>query len=214
MRRAGVAAAVAALVMALAGCGGGSTPVATTPTPVNNTLPLVVDLGPNLNGQTVGADNSLYTNVSICNPGTATCQTIDHVLVDTGSSGLRILSSALGLAVPYVTDANKNGLGNCIQYPDTSFQWGPMALVDVHLAGGSGFEHTDSDHSRRRISAVRRRLAARAGWRRTRYRAWARTGFWVWGFSGRIAVRRAHRPRLPTCTSVVRQRDALRPPWR
>ncbi len=133
MRRAGVAAAVAALLMALAGCGGGGTPAATTPTPVNNTLPLVVDLGPNLNGQTVGADNSLYTSVSICTPGTATCQTIDHVLVDTGSSGLRILSSALGLAVSYVTDANQNGLGNCIQYPDTSFQWGPMALVDVHL---------------------------------------------------------------------------------
>ncbi|HSR06175.1 MAG TPA: DUF3443 family protein [Bryobacteraceae bacterium] len=133
MRRAGAAAAVAALVVVLAGCGGGGTPAATTPTPVNNTLPLVVDLGPSLNGQTVGADNSLYTSVSICNPGTATCQTIDHVLVDTGSSGLRILSSAIGLALPYVTDASSNGIGNCIQYPDTSFQWGPMALVDVHL---------------------------------------------------------------------------------
>ena len=133
MRRAGVAAGVAAVAFLAAGCGGGGTPAATTPTPVNNTLPLVVDSGPSLNGQTVGFDNSLYTSVSICNPGTATCQTIDHVLVDTGSSGLRILSSSLGLAVPYVTDANKNGIGNCIQYPDTSYQWGPMALVDVHL---------------------------------------------------------------------------------
>ncbi len=72
--------------------------------------------------------------MSICNPGTATCQTIDHILVDTGSSGLRILSSAVGLSLPYMTDASSNGIGNCIQYPDTSFQWGPMALVDVHLA--------------------------------------------------------------------------------
>ena len=127
-----MAAAVAALVVVLAGCGG-SAAVAPTPVTVNNTLPLVVDAGPSLNGQTVGFDNSLYTSVSICNPGTATCQTIDHILVDTGSSGLRILSSAMGLALPYVTDANQNGLGNCIQYPDTSFQWGPMALVDVHL---------------------------------------------------------------------------------
>jgi hypothetical protein len=132
MRRAGIAAAVAALVVVLAGCGG-SAAVATTPVTVNNTLPLAVDLGPNLNGQTVGFDNSLYVSVSICNPGTATCQTIDHVLVDTGSSGLRILSSAMGLSLPYVTDASSNGIGNCIQYPDTSFQWGPMALVDVHL---------------------------------------------------------------------------------
>ena len=133
MRRAGAAAAVAALVTALAGCGG-SAAVAPTPVTVNNTLPLVVDAGPSLNGQTVGFDNSLYTSVSICNPGTGTCQTIDHILVDTGSSGLRILSSAVGLALPYVTDASNNGIGNCIQYPDTSFQWGPMALVDVHLS--------------------------------------------------------------------------------
>ena len=97
MRRAVVAAATAALLAILTGCGGGA-PAATTPTPVNNTLPLIVDLGPNLNGQTVGFDNSLYTSVSICNPGTATCQTIDHILVDTGSSGLRILSSAMGLS--------------------------------------------------------------------------------------------------------------------
>lgn len=133
MRRTCAAAAVAALVMILAGCGG-SAAVAPTPVTVNNTLPLVVDAGPSLNGQTVGFDNSLYTSVSICNPGSGTCQTIDHILVDTGSSGLRILSSAVGLSLPYVTDASSNGIGNCIQYPDTSFQWGPMALVDVHLS--------------------------------------------------------------------------------
>ena len=134
MRRAGVAAAAAALLLVLTGCGGGGAAATTTATPVTNTLPLLVDLGPNLNGQTVGFDNSLYVSVSICNPGTATCQTIDHILVDTGSSGLRILSSAVGLSLPYMTDASSNGIGNCIQYPDTSFQWGPMALVDVHLA--------------------------------------------------------------------------------
>ena len=86
MRRASVAAALAALVtitlaMALAGCGGGSAPVATTPTPVSNTQQIVVDLGPNLNGQTVGADNSLYTTVQICLPGGTACQTIEHGLV-------------------------------------------------------------------------------------------------------------------------------------
>ncbi len=138
MRRAGAAAAVAALVAVLAGCGGGSTPAATTPTPVNNTLPLVVDTGPSLNGQTVGFDNSLYTSVSICNPGTATCQTIDHVLVDTGSSGLRILSSALGLALPYVTDANSNGIGNCIQYPGYQLPMGADGAGGRAFAGGSG----------------------------------------------------------------------------
>ncbi len=133
MRRYGAAAALAALAMLLAGCGGSSSTSTTTST-VSNTLPLVVDSGPTVNGQSVGYDNSLYTTVSICNPGTATCQSIDHILVDTGTTGLRILSSAIGLSLGYVTDANSNGLGNCIQYPDTSFQWGPMALVDIHLS--------------------------------------------------------------------------------
>jgi len=136
MRRASLAAAAAALVtVTLAGCGGGSTPATTTPTPVLNTQQIVVDLGPDLNGQKVGADNSLYTNVQICLPGSSTCQTIDHVLVDTGSSGLRLLSTAVGLSLSYITDASSNGIGNCIQFPDTSFQWGPMAKVDVHMAG-------------------------------------------------------------------------------
>ncbi|MDP8988534.1 MAG: DUF3443 domain-containing protein [Acidobacteriota bacterium] len=133
MRRAGAAAAVAALAGVLAGCRGSSASTTTTTT-LTNTLPLVVDLGPTVNGQSVGYDNSLYTTVSICNPGTATCQSINHILVDTGSSGLRILSSALGLSLTYMTDAKSNGIGNCIQYPDTSVLWGPMALVDVHLA--------------------------------------------------------------------------------
>ncbi len=140
MRRASVAAALAALVtitlaMALAGCGGGSAPVATTPTPVSNTQQIVVDLGPNLNGQTVGADNSLYTTVQICLPGGTACQTIDHILVDTGSSGLRLLSTAVGLPLTYIADASNNQIGNCLQFPDTSFQWGPMVKVDVHMAG-------------------------------------------------------------------------------
>ena len=137
MRRVRLAATWAVPVMvamALVGCGGGaSTPA--TPTPTPNTQQIVVDLGPNLNGQTVGADNSLYTNVTICLPGSATtCQTIDHILVDTGSSGLRLLSTSVGIPLTYIVDANNNGIGNCIQFPDTSFQWGPMAKVDVHLA--------------------------------------------------------------------------------
>ena len=134
MRRAGVAAALAALAMALAGCSGGGA-AAVTPTPLLNTQQLVVDLGPNLNGTPVGADNSLYTSVTICLTGTATCQTIDHILVDTGSSGLRILSTVMGLTLPFATDAKSNILGNCMQYPDTSYQWGPVVTADVLLAG-------------------------------------------------------------------------------
>ncbi len=38
-----------------------------------------------------GTRNMLQTSVTICVPGTNTCQTIDNIQVDTGSQGLRIL---------------------------------------------------------------------------------------------------------------------------
>jgi hypothetical protein len=136
MRRASLAAAATILLMVgLAACHSGSSSAGTTPTPVNNVQPVVADFGPSVNGQLVGFDNSLYTTVIICMPGTTTCQTIDHILVDTGSTGLRILSSQIGMTLPYITDTTNNLIGNCIQYSNTSYQWGPIAKVDVDLAG-------------------------------------------------------------------------------
>ena len=38
----------------------------------------------------------------MCVPGTTTCQTIDHVQVDTGSFGLRLLASQLTLSLPVI----------------------------------------------------------------------------------------------------------------
>ena len=119
-------AAAAVLLMSLSGCwvvsigsntSIGTTPSTTpgtTPTAVNNVQPVVLDYGPTFNGQQAGHDNALYTTVTICQPGTAICQSIDHVLIDTGSTGLRILSSVLTLTLPFTTDANNNLIGNCI----------------------------------------------------------------------------------------------------
>jgi hypothetical protein len=55
--------------------------------------------------------------------------------VDTGSTGLRILSSQLTITLPYSKDANNHSIGNCIQYADYSYQWGPVASADVKMAG-------------------------------------------------------------------------------
>jgi hypothetical protein len=55
-----------------------------------------------------GVPDLVFTTVTICAPGSTTnCQTIDHVQVDTGSVGLRIISSVLasGLALPQQQDA-------------------------------------------------------------------------------------------------------------
>ena len=131
--------AVAAIVASLAGCGGGggggnnnggsgTTP---TPPPVNNTQPVTVDAGP------AGFPNLLFTSVTICAPGATTnCQTIDHIQVDTGSAGLRILSSVLSpaLSLRQQIDASGNPIVECAQFVD-GFAWGPVKIADVRLAG-------------------------------------------------------------------------------
>ncbi|MDE3106455.1 MAG: DUF3443 family protein, partial [Acidobacteriota bacterium] len=59
------------------------------PAALDNRVPLVVDQGVG----SAGASNQSYITVNVCAPGTASCQTIDHVLVDTVSVGLRLLAS-------------------------------------------------------------------------------------------------------------------------
>lgn len=107
--------------------GGGSTP---TPTPVNNIQPVQVALGPTGNDV-----NELLTNVTICVPGTSNCQTISNVLVDTGSTGLRLFASVVTLSLPRATDASGNPLGNCTQFASNNYTWGPVAKAGVQLAG-------------------------------------------------------------------------------
>ena len=95
-----------------------------------NVLPVSVDPGP---ADTV---NVPFVSVTVCVPGTNTCQTIDHVSVDTGSSGLRIVSSVLSpsLALPQQTAGNGNALVECTQFAD-GYSWGPVKTADVRLDG-------------------------------------------------------------------------------
>ncbi len=76
-------------MLVMASCSGGSSSSSsTTTTPAsNNSVTLSVGAGP-----TGTYINGIFTNVTICQPGSTTnCQTVDNVLVDTGSIGLRIL---------------------------------------------------------------------------------------------------------------------------
>jgi len=83
------------------------------------------------------APNAAFTSVTICNPGSTTiCQAIDGILVDTGSSGLRILESAIPLlTLNKLSDGSGNTLENCSTQPDGSFRWGPVEGADVYIAG-------------------------------------------------------------------------------
>jgi hypothetical protein len=98
--------------------GGGST---------QNSVPLSVDAGPAGTGF-ISADVA-FASVTLCVPGTNNCQTIDHVDVDTGSYGLRILKSALTLPL-----AQESNLVECAQFV-SFFTWGPVMLADVKMGG-------------------------------------------------------------------------------
>ena len=96
----------------------------------------MVDAGPA--PQSFTTINEAFVTVTVCIPGTATCQTIDHVLVDTGSSGLRLLSAAgggeLNIALPQANDSSGNPLYECLAFLD-GYTWGSVATADITVAG-------------------------------------------------------------------------------
>jgi hypothetical protein len=97
-------------------------------------LDLVVDPGPpNL---TNPYTNGLFASATLCVPGTTTCQTFDHLLVDTGSVGVRVLESELTLALPVVASSSGVPLAECTPFVDGT-AWGPVRMADVTLGGES-----------------------------------------------------------------------------
>lgn len=125
-----------------AACGGGgsggasiSTTSAQTPTSVANAAANVaaisVDYGIS------GVPNMPFVSVTVCTPGSGTrCQTIDHVLVDTGSWGLRVFAAQLpqSVALPQSTSANGGALAECMQFFD-GYTWGSVRTADVQIGG-------------------------------------------------------------------------------
>ncbi len=132
------------LCLALTSCGGGGDSLSGgsssnsggsgtgSVTPASNVVSVTVSGGPS----GVNAINTLYTTVTVCVPGTTTCQTIDNIQVDTGSYGLRILAPVLTLSLPVVAAASGGGLVECTEFDD-GYSWGPVALVDLTISGES-----------------------------------------------------------------------------
>ena len=111
------------LFSGIAGCGGGS---GSSGPPAVYSNQVVVSL---LSGQW----NIPTVSVTLCLPGTATCQTVDNILLDTGSVGLRISHSVLTLNLPPVTD-NGSNVDECYQFSSGSV-FGPVVSADVVLGG-------------------------------------------------------------------------------
>ncbi len=124
-------AAAGACVGVLA-CGNSSSSGSGT---VQNTMTFTIDAGP-----ANSYFNGGFATVTVCTPGsTSQCQTISGVLIDTGSSGLRLLKSVLTVPLTQQNASNGNPIVECNQFLD-GYTWGPVQLADVKLAG----EHANS----------------------------------------------------------------------
>jgi hypothetical protein len=133
--RMSLSAALCLVAISCGGGGGSSVGVGSgtsSPPAGNNVVSVIVDQGPTVNGSV----NTLFTTITVCAPGSTTsCQTIDHIQVDTGSYGLRLLAPVLTLTLPVEKLANSsNSLVECTIFLD-GYSWGPVATADVQIGG-------------------------------------------------------------------------------
>ncbi|HEY2000103.1 DUF3443 family protein [Paraburkholderia sp.] len=136
--------ATVALVTLLAACGGGggsgssgSNDSGLPPSPgaqpvaanAGNTAPIMV--GPGV----ANVINIPTVSVKVCVPGTTTCQIINNIQVDTGSFGLRIVSTALLAPLPLAPAPVATGrtLAECTTFADGS-SWGTVRTATVQIA--------------------------------------------------------------------------------
>jgi hypothetical protein len=117
--------------------GSGSSSSSSSGAIVSNVI--AVTVGPGPAAAMGGTFNIPYASVKVCQPGSSTCATIDDVLVDTGSVGLRLMASALtaaGLTLAVTADPSNpgNSIAECLPFAD-GYTWGPVAVTDVSLSG-------------------------------------------------------------------------------
>ena len=132
--------------LSLSGCGsgGGSSSLTSScqttgsGTTAYNILPLYLgtsgDNNPNICGSAI---NNPCTDVTICDSSGSNCQTISNILVDTGSSGLRIFQSALSTPTA-LTPVTISGspVGECEAFGNGTYgDWGPLVYAQVKLSG-------------------------------------------------------------------------------
>ena len=134
------------LLLTLAACGGGGSGGASTAAPGTmatfppsmaklsdaNVVPVMVQAGPGRNA------NIPYVSVTVCQPLTNQCKTIDNVMLDTGSTGLRLFASQLQaaptLALPAHSAHGSSTVSECAQFL-TMVAWGQVHVADVVMGG-------------------------------------------------------------------------------
>ena len=119
------------LCVLLAGCPGGGDDGTPAPSGAANVIPVSVGTS-----NVCDIVNEPCASVTICQPGTSTCQTIADLLVDIGSVGLRVFGSVLSVTLQQSVDAQGHPLGTCAHFADGGATWGPVQVADVVLGGG------------------------------------------------------------------------------
>ena len=80
--------------------------------------------------------NRMVVSVTMCDPGTEHCATIDDIMVDTGSTGLRLEASAMpsSLTLPAFTGPDGKPLAECLRFVHDD-AWGPLYRADLRIGG-------------------------------------------------------------------------------
>lgn len=99
--------------------------------------------GTNVVPVTFGAGSGLsqnvnipYVSISLCNSAGGDCETINNILLDTGSFGLRVFKQALTSKLASDFYGTNPTTAECVQFGDGSSEWGPV--VSAMLTIGSG----------------------------------------------------------------------------
>ncbi|WP_460900289.1 DUF3443 domain-containing protein [Paraburkholderia jirisanensis] len=130
-------ALLAIALIAACGGGGGSSDSGSSSSAAGPSQPLAA------NAVAVTVDSGLerfanipVVTVTVCAPGTSNCQTIDHVLLDTKSFGLRLVNTSLGALASGLTPlpSGSGQLAQCTLFAD-GFTWGTIRGADVRIAG-------------------------------------------------------------------------------
>jgi hypothetical protein len=130
----------------LAGCGGGGGSTSNS-TNTNSGAHNFSGGGSNVVVMTVGNGptgvqatfNIPYVSVQVCDPTSGSCATINNVLVDTGSTGFRVVKSVLNKAgvslVPLTDPSNAaNTIAECLPFAD-GYAWGPVVSATLRIGG-------------------------------------------------------------------------------
>jgi len=135
------------LAALIASCGGGGPPGPGTSVGTStaaNAVTMIVDGGPA--GIPFNNIDAGFVSVTVCAPGTNNCQTIDHIMVDTNSTGLRlaqgVLSAGVANALTPQRDVSASPLAECLRFADGSLFWGWLRLADLKMSAEQALSTT------------------------------------------------------------------------